>query len=80
MFDEIRPYNPEELPEVYERLLADRQFLAVLPYVLPDVPVEQVAAMMRSCKTNLEFQKMFKKAYSICHFSNLQKFNQQYFH
>jgi hypothetical protein len=65
MFDEIRPYNPEELPEVYERLLADRQFLAVLPYVLPDVPVEQVAAMMRSCKTNLEFQKMFSYKFLV---------------
>ena len=59
MFDEIRPYHPEELPEVYERLLADKQFLAVLPYVLPDVPVEQVATLMRGCKTNLEFQKTF---------------------
>ena len=59
MYDDIRPYNPEELPEVYERLLADKQFLAVLPYVLPDTPVQQVAAMMRTCKTNLDFQKTF---------------------
>lgn len=59
MYDDIRPFEPQELPEVYERLLSDRQFLSVIPYVLPDVPVEQVAKMMRGCKTNLDFQKTF---------------------
>ncbi len=59
MFDGIRPYEPEELPGVFDRLLADPQFQAVLGYVLPGVPVEAVAAKMRQCGTNLDFQRAF---------------------
>lgn len=58
-FDPIRPYEPEELPEVYERLLDNPQFRAVVGSVMPDVPFEAVAQTMRSCRTNLEFQKAF---------------------
>ena len=32
-FDPIRPYEPEELPEVYDKLLADEQFQHILAYV-----------------------------------------------
>ncbi|MBR5476629.1 MAG: 1-acyl-sn-glycerol-3-phosphate acyltransferase [Bacteroidaceae bacterium] len=56
-FDEIRPYMPEELPAAYEELIADPEFKAVLGYVFPQIPFEQVAAMIRGCKTNIEFQK-----------------------
>ena len=56
-FDEIRPYMPEELPAAYEELIADPEFKAVMGYVFPQIPFEQVAAMIRGCKTNLEFQK-----------------------
>ena len=56
-FDEIRPYMPEELPAVYEELLADPEFQAAMGYVFKQVPFEQVAAMIRGCKTNIEFQK-----------------------
>lgn len=41
-FDGIRPFEPEELPQVYERLLADPQFRMVLAYVLPGIPFETV--------------------------------------
>ena len=58
-FDEIRPYEPEELPAVYERLLSNPQFKMVITYIMPEVPFEAIAAKMRSCKTNLEFQKAF---------------------
>jgi len=58
-FDEIRPFEPEELPEVYDRLLADPQFRAVVAYVMPGVPFEAVAQKLKSCKTNLEFQRAF---------------------
>lgn len=58
-FDSIRPFTPEELPEVFDRLLSNQQFLSVLPYVIPGVPVEMIAAKMRECKTNLEFQFAF---------------------
>lgn len=56
-FDDIRPFLPEELPAAYDRLLGDEQFKAVIAYVYKGVPFEKVAAMMRSCKTSLEFQK-----------------------
>ncbi len=58
-FDEIRPFEPEELQAVYDRLLADDMFKGVINYVLPGVPFEKVAAMMHSCDTNLKFQKTF---------------------
>lgn len=58
-FDDIRPFEPEELPQVYDRLLANEQFCAVLRYLYPDVPVEKIGAKMRQCRTSLEFQKVF---------------------
>lgn len=64
-FDEIRPFVPEELPLVYERLLADQQFLQVVKAVFPDVPLEALKQQMYSCKTLLDFQKTF--FYGIVH-------------
>lgn len=58
-FDAIRPFEPEELPAVYDRLLANKQFLTVLNHIYPNVPIEIIAMKMRECKTNLEFQKAF---------------------
>ena len=58
-FDAIRPFEPEELPEVYNRLMADTQFLAVVAYLYPGIPAEAIAAKMHQQKTNLEFQKAF---------------------
>lgn len=58
-FDAIRPFEPEELPEVYDRLLSNPQFKAVTSYVFPHVPFDAIAQKMRSCKTSLEFQKAF---------------------
>ena len=58
-FDEIRPYHDEELPEVYEELIADPAFRQVASAAFPGVPFEMLAAKMRSCKTKLEFQKAF---------------------
>lgn len=58
-FDEIRPYNDEELPIVFEELIADPAFQKVAAGVIPDVPFELLAQKMRACKTKLEFQKAF---------------------
>ncbi|MGP1477387.1 MAG: acyltransferase [Phocaeicola sp.] len=57
-FDEIRPYAPEELPQVYEELIADPAFQKVATGIMP-VPFETIAQEMRSCTSNLEFQKKF---------------------
>jgi hypothetical protein len=58
-FDPIRPYEPEELPEVYDKLLADEQFKHIMAYVYPNVPVEAIGKKMHACKTNLDFQRAF---------------------
>ncbi|MBR6649557.1 MAG: acyltransferase, partial [Bacteroidaceae bacterium] len=53
-FDEIRPYMPEELPAVYEELIADPEFQAAMGYAFKQIPFEQVAALMRNASTNLD--------------------------
>lgn len=58
-FDEIRPYTPEELPEVFNELLADPSFQSVVAEIMPGVPLEVLAARLHQCKTNLDVQKMF---------------------
>ena len=58
-FDEIRPYQPEELPQVFEELIADPAFQMVVNYLYPDIPFDLIAAKMRKCKTNLDFQMAF---------------------
>lgn len=58
-FDPIRPYEAEELPEVYDKLLADNQFKQILAFVYPNVPIDIISKKMHACKTNLDFQKAF---------------------
>ncbi|MDO5447282.1 MAG: 1-acyl-sn-glycerol-3-phosphate acyltransferase [Prevotellaceae bacterium] len=58
-FDEIRPYEPEELPAVYERLLADDGFRKVIASLYPNVPFEKVAQILFQCKDSITFQKTF---------------------
>lgn len=58
-FDEIRPYHDEELPQVFEELIADPAFRQVVEAAFPEAPFEVLANRMRGCKTKLEFQKKF---------------------
>lgn len=58
-FDEIRPFMPEELPAAYAQLIADPQFSVAMSYVFPEMPFEVLAEKMVTCKTGLEFEKMF---------------------
>lgn len=62
-FDSIRPFDTDDLPAVYDRLLANPQFREVIKYVLPGVSFEAVEAKMRACKTSLDFQKAFSYAF-----------------
>lgn len=59
IYDDIRPFDPEELPAAFERLLSDAQFQQVLGYLYPGVPLEAIKTKMMACKTNLEFQLAF---------------------
>ena len=56
-YNEIRPYLPEELPQVFEELIADPEFQAAMGYAFQGMPFENIAAAMRASKSNLEFQK-----------------------
>ena len=58
-FDEIRPYHDEELPQVFEELIADPAFRQVVGAVMPGIPFEAIAQQMRACKTKFAFQKTF---------------------
>lgn len=58
-FDEIRPYTPEELPQVFEELLSDVAFQKVLEQMMPGVPLQAIAGRLRQCSTNLDVQKAF---------------------
>lgn len=58
-FADIRPFEPNELPEVFDRILANSQFRAVLSYIYPGVPVDAIAAKMKQCPDSLTFQKAF---------------------
>ena len=58
-FKDIRPFEPEELPEVYDRLLANPQFQTVVRHIFPNTPYDMIAAKMRACTTCLDFQVQF---------------------
>ena len=58
-FDAIRPYEPEELPEVIGRLSQDREFMGVMTMLFPDIPAGDIKARMRQCTDNLELEKVF---------------------
>lgn len=58
-FNEIRPYHDEELPGVYEELIADPAFRQVAVAAFPGVPFEVLTSKMRGCRTKLEFQMAF---------------------
>ena len=57
-FENIRPYNPDELPAVYEELLKDKNFQVAITAVYPR-PFDYIVEKMKKCRTNLEFQKAF---------------------
>lgn len=72
-FDPIRPFEPDELPDVFDRLLQNEQFCSVLAYLYPDVPKEALAAKMHACKDNLDFQKTFCYGFLVQLLTRLSK-------
>ena len=56
-FDDIRPYNPEELPHVIDELFADPQFLDVVRFLYKDVSPEVLCCQAKACSSNLEVQE-----------------------
>lgn len=72
-FDPIRPFEPDELPDVFDRLLQNEQFSSVLAYLYPNVPKEALAAKMHACKDNLDFQKTFCYGFLVQLLARLSK-------
>ena len=64
-FDEIRPYEPEEMKQAFEDLLNDRQFNVVMKGFAPWLPKGVRNGLLRlafrGVKTPLDFQKRFMK-------------------
>ena len=64
-FDEIRPYEAEEIKQAFDDLLNDRQFQLVLKGFAPWLPKSVRNGMLRlafkGVKTPLDFQKRFMK-------------------
>lgn len=58
-FDDIRPYCEEELPEAFERLLADEQFQGLVKLLFPQITLDIVRAKMQQCKSGRDFEKVF---------------------
>ena len=64
-FDEIRPYEPEEMKQAFEDLLADRQFNVIMKGFAPWLPKSVRNGLLRlaftGVKTPLDFQIRFMK-------------------
>ena len=64
-FDEIRPYEPEEMQQAFNDLLNDRQFSLVMKGFAPWLPKSVRNGLLRlafiGVKTPLDFQKRFMK-------------------
>ena len=64
-FDDIRPYEPQEMKQAFEDLLADRQFNVILKSYVPWLPKGVRNGLLRlafkGVKTPLDFQLRFMK-------------------
>ena len=64
-FDEIRPYEPEEMKQAFDDLLNDRQFQMLLKGFVPWLPKSVRNGVLRlafkGVKTPFDFQKRFMK-------------------
>ncbi|KAA6344238.1 hypothetical protein EZS27_008131 [termite gut metagenome] len=57
-FDEIRPYDDDELPQAFDELVTDPGFQKVVETMFPDTLFDALMKKMRGCKTKDEFQKV----------------------
>lgn len=58
-FDDIRPFEAEELPEVFERLFQNSQFKQVFAFLYAGQDLEAVEQGWKNCSSPLDFQKQF---------------------
>lgn len=58
-FDTIRPFEPEEIPAVADRLAKDEIFKGVVAKLYPKIPFEGIINKVKTCSSSLDFQKKF---------------------
>lgn len=56
-YDDIRPYNDDEIPAALERIVNDPFFVPAMNFAFPDADMERVAEVMRTCKTADDMQQ-----------------------
>jgi len=56
-FEDIRPYNPEEVPAAMQRIAADPMFPQLCDFVFPGASVEEKRQMVAHLQTVEEFQR-----------------------
>lgn len=64
-FEEIRPYHDEELPQVFEELIADPAFQQVACAVMPGVPLKLSRKRCVQARPSRSFRKIFATASCI---------------
>lgn len=55
-FDDIRPYEDDEIPEAMKRIASNVSFPLLASYIYPEKPVEEVRKRIAGFKTTYEFQ------------------------
>ncbi|HNZ85851.1 MAG TPA: hypothetical protein PKN90_05950, partial [Paludibacteraceae bacterium] len=58
-FDDIRCYNDAEIPLQFSKLVEDKQLLAILPQILPNIPVSVLIEQLKKVQSVDQFQKGF---------------------
>ena len=85
-FDDIRPYNPSEIPSAMQRIADSEHFETLSRYIFPDRDVEAVRAFVRQIQTTDTFQtevmyyfnrQVVRRSMSQLTFDGLDKLNPQ---
>lgn len=56
-FDDIRPYNEEEVPAAMKRIAQSDAFALLASWVFPDQPIEQTRSMVAQIDNTWDFQR-----------------------
>ncbi len=85
-FDDIRPFNEEEIPAAMQRMADSEVIPAIVDYLMPGMPVESLRNRIRSIKTLEEFQlglllevieTLFKKTTTRFDWSGLENISEK---
>ncbi|MBR4584391.1 MAG: hypothetical protein IKO34_11395 [Bacteroidales bacterium] len=55
MFDDIRPYYPEEIPAAMQKIADSEIIPSIVNYIMPGTDVELFRDRLRKVKTTYEF-------------------------